>query len=425
MTTARRTCTRRAFLARSAAALPLLALPGRSFAAGQPPSERVRVAFSGIGWHGVNMLTKYAPYAAAVCDVDGGRLREAVAVVEKATGKPCPAVQDYRKLLDMKDVDAVFIGAPDHWHALQTVHACQAGKDVYCEKPLSYAIAEGRAMVAAARKYNRVVQTGSQQRSAAEFRTACELVRNGYLGKVRSILIGVPAPGFRGDPNAPDTTPPADLAYDLWVDPAPLKPYNPKRLYYNFRFYWDTGGGQLTNWGAHHIDIVQWALGHDGGCPLTVEAKARFRADKLYETPEWFDITYHYPGGTTVRCGQDHREGITFEGEKGALFVYRGKSESTPADILQQPLAAKDVRLPVSTEHFHNWLECIKSRQRPICDVEIGHRSATVCHLGNIAVRTGRTIRWDPAGEQVIGDREAAAMLSRTYRKPYELPSLA
>jgi predicted dehydrogenase len=367
------------------------------------------------------MLTKYARHAAAVCDVDGARLREAAAIVEKATGKPCPAVTDYRRLLDRKDLDALFLGTPDHWHALQTVQACQAGKDIYCEKPLSYAIAEGRAMVDAARRHRCVVQTGSQQRSAKEFRTACELVRNGHLGTVRAVRIGVPAPGFRGDPNQPDTAPPADFDYDLWLGPAPQRPYNAKRLHYNFRFYWDTGGGQLTNWGAHHLDIVQWAFGHDAGCPLTVEAKARFRADKLYETPEWFDITYHYPGGVTVRIGQDHREGLTFEAEKGTLYVYRGKFESTPPELIKQPPAAADVRLPVSTEHFDNWLECVKSRVRPICDVAIGHRSATVCHLGNIAVRTGRTIRWDPVAQEVVGNPEANRLLSRPYRAPWSL----
>jgi len=171
------------------------------------------------------------------------------------------------------------------------------------------------------------------------------------------------------------------------------------------------------------MDIVQWAFGHDAGCPLTVEAKGKFREDKLYETPEWFDIVYHYPGGTTVnlRSGPDHREGLTFEGEKGSLYVYRGKLESKPADLIKQLLAAKDVRLEVSTEHWDNWLDCIKTRQKPICAVEIGHRSATVCHLGNIAVRVGRKIAWDPAAEEVIGDRDANRLLLRPYRAPWTL----
>lgn len=414
--------SRRKFLARSAAALPICALPIRSFAA-DPPSERVRVGFIGIGWHGEAMLKKYAKHAAAVCDVDGGQLKLAQGIVGQGNGKSVPGFQDYRKVLDMKDVDAVFLGTPDHWHALQTIHACQAGKDVYCEKPLTHSIAEGRAMVQTARKLNRVVQTGSQQRSAAEFRTACELVRNGYIGKVHTVKIGVPGPGFRRDPNTPDTAPLADFDYDLWLGPAPQRPYNQKRLHYNFRFYWDTGGGQMTNWGAHHMDIVQWAFGHDAGCPLKVEAKAKFRQDKLYETPEWFDIVYHYPGGTTVnlRSGPDHKDGLTFEGEKGTIYVYRGKLESKPAELIKQQLASKDVRLEVSAEHWNNWLDCIRTRQRPICDVEIGHRSATVCHLGNIAVRTARTINWDPAAEECIGDRDANKLLLRPYRASWTL----
>src|SRR5688572_18935012 len=364
MKTPRRPLSRRQFLARSAAALPICALPIRSFAA-DPPSERVRVAFIGIGWHGEAMVKKYAKYAAAVCDVDAAQLKLGLGHVEKANGKPVPGFQDYRKVLDMKDVDAVFLGSPDHWHALQTIHACQAGKDVYCEKPLSHSIAEGRAMVAAARKHNRIVQTGTQQRSMAEFRTACELVRNGHLGKVHTVKAGSPPPGFRRDPNSPDTDPPKNFDYELWLGPAPYRPYNDKRLHYNFRFYWGTGGGQLTNWGAHHMDMVQWAFGHDAGCPLTVEAKARFHKDGLYETPEWFDITYHYPGGTTVRCGQDYTSGVTFEGEKGTMFVYRGKLESTAAELVKRPRGASEVRLPVSNEHFENWLECIKSRKTP------------------------------------------------------------
>jgi predicted dehydrogenase len=412
--------TRREFLVQSQGLLALLALsdPARS---AEPPSEALRVGFIGIGWHGKAMLARHLSHTVAVCDVDGSRLEEAREMVEKATGRKCGASTDYRHVLDRKDVDAVVLATPDHWHALQTVHACQAGKDVYAEKPLTHSIAEGRAMVAAARRHRRVVQTGSQQRSAPEFRTACELVRNGYLGKVHTIRVGIPAPGFRGAPDLPDSAPPAGFDYDLWLGPAPQRPYNAKRLHYNFRFYWDYGGGQLTNWGAHHLDIVQWALGHDGGCPLTVTGRARYRTDQLYETPEWFDLEYQYPGNVTVRCGQDHKLGITFEGEKGTIYVNRGELQSTPAELIKHSLRTKDVRLEVSRDHYDNWLECIKSRKTPICDVEIGHRSATVCHLGNLALRVGRKITWDPVKEEIVGDREAARLLSRSYRAPWDL----
>jgi len=325
-------------------------------------------------------------------------------------------------LLDRKDIDAVLITTPDHWHALQTVNACQAGKDVYCEKPLTLTIAEGRAMVNAARKHNRVVQTGSQQRSAKEFRTACEMVRGGAIGKVKNVLVGLPGVNFK-PPGVPDSAPPAELNYDLWLGPAPQRPYNEKRVHYLFRFFWDYSGGQQTNFGAHHLDIAQWGLDMDNSGPVSAEAKARFNKEGWYEVPEWTEINYRYASGVTMVCGQDQPGGTTFEGEKGVIHVNRGKLE---VRINGEKLApAKypkvDVKLYASDNHHKNWLDCIKSRAKPICDVEIGHRSATVCHLGNIAVRTGQAIAWDPEKEQIINNPEAAKMVEKAYRAPWKL----
>ena len=417
-----RPATRRGFL-QAGTLLSLSTLTYRgAFAADTPPSERVRIGFIGVGGQGKGNLKALLKNAVAVCDVDSKRLAEAASMVEKANSAAPVQAGDYRQLLDRKDIDAVLITTPDHWHALQTIHACQAGKDVYCEKPLTLTITEGRAMVNAARKHNRVVQTGSQQRSAKEFRTACELVRGGAIGKVKNVLVGLPGVNFKPPPVA-DGAPPAELNYDLWLGPAPLRPYNEKRVHYLFRFFWDYSGGQQTNFGAHHLDIAQWGLDMDGSGPVSAEAKARFNKDGWYEVPEWTEINYRYANGITMVCGQAQPGGTTFEGEKGVIHVNRGKLEVkiNGEKVAPANFPKVDVKLYASDNHHKNWLDCIKSRAKPICDVEIGHRSATVCHLGNIAVRTGQAIAWDPAAEQIINNPDAAKMVEKAYRAPWKL----
>lgn len=404
------------------AALPtIFAANTASAADSDSPNEQIRIGCIGVGNQGRGNMAQHLKNVVAVCEVDQVRLGQAKETVEKATEKTCAAYGDYRQLLADKNVDAVVITTPDHWHALMTIDACIAEKDVYCEKPLTLTIAEGQAMVRTARKHGRIVQTGSQQRSVERFRLACELIRNGRLGKIKTIRVGIPKVNFSG-PAVADSQPPAELDYDFWLGPAPLKPYNQKHVHYLFRFFWDYSGGQLTNFGAHHLDIVQWALGTDDTGPVAIEGKARYHAEGWFEVPEWFEITYKYASGATVLCGQDYKGGVTFEGEKGTLFVDRGKIITDPVEIADDTLTESDVRLYVSRNHHKNWLECIRSRQRPICDVEIGHRSATICHLGNIAVRSGRPITWDPAREEIVGDADAAKMLSRPYRKPWRLP---
>jgi len=402
-------------------ACPNIFLNKTKAATGSQPSEFIRIGFIGLGGQGNSNLNGLMKNAVAVCDVDKKHLESTKAKVEKANNRPCAAYGDYRKLLEDKSIDAVLIATPDHWHALATIHACEAGKDVYCEKPLSLTIAEGQAMVKAARRYQRVVQTGSQQRSDPKFRLACELVRSGRLGKIKTVRVGIAKVNFAGPP-VPDGEPPEELDYDFWLGPAPKRPYNKLRVHYNFRFFWDYSGGQMTNWGAHHLDIMQWGLGMDESGPVSAEAKARFHKDKWYEVPEWCEITYQYANGVTVICGPENKMGARFEGEKGTIYVNRGNLESTPEDLIEQPLTDKDVHLTVSKNHHQNWLECIKSRKRTICDVEIGHRSATVCHLGNIAIRTGRKINWDPAKQEIVGDAEASQRLSYAYRGPWSLP---
>jgi predicted dehydrogenase len=389
------------------------------------PNDRIRLGFIGLGGQGNGNLGGFlkSTDVVALCDVDSKRLGTAVEKVEKATGRKPAGYADYRKLLDDKTVDAVVISTPDHWHVLPAVHACMAGKDTYVEKPLTLTVAEGRVLANAAKKYGRVVQTGSQQRSNAKFRLACELVRNGRLGKIQTVKVGLPGVNFKGPP-VPDAEAPSELDFDLWLGPAPKVAYNPKHVHYNFRFFWDYAGGQMTNWGAHHLDIAQWGLGTDATGPVGVEAKARFHKAKWYEVPEWFEITYRYASGVTVICGQGLRSGTTFIGEKGSIFVNRGQLSSDPAEIIQETLQGNDERLYVSNSHHGNWLECVRTRKAPICDAEIGHRSATVCHLGNIAVRTGRALSWDPAKEQLANDAQAAALLSKAYRAPWALPEI-
>jgi predicted dehydrogenase len=417
---------RRQFLKSSVAASCLAAaplfVPARAFGA----NERVITGHIGVGGQGNANLKGFLKNAAAVCDVDQGRAAATAKTVEMA-GNKCEVFIDFRKLLERKDIDAVVISTPDHWHALTTIHACRAGKDVYCEKPLTLTIAEGRKMVEEARASKRVVQTGSQQRSAPEFRRACELVRNGALGKLQTILVGIPKCNHAGAPK-PDTAPPSGFDYDLWLGPAPERPYNENRVHYFFRFFWDYSGGQMTNFGAHHLDIAQWALGMDASGPVAVEGAGEFHPQKWHELTEKCRVTHTYADGTKVIVGQQESDipiGVTFIGSEGKLFVNRGRLTAEPQELADYQLKEGDVRLYESSNHHENFLACVKSRELPICDIEIGHRSATVCHLGNIAIRLGRKVQWDPAKEQFVGDDEANTWLSRPYRAPWTLAATA
>ncbi len=418
--------TRRQFLSQSASvATTIFAAPWIIPSSAFGSNERIVTGHIGVGGQGNSNLGAFLKLAspAAVCDVDKSHLAKTVARVEKETQKTCEAAGDYRKLLDRRDIDAIVISTPDHWHALTTIHACQAGKDVYCEKPLSLTILEGRKMVEAARKHERIVQTGSQQRSEACFRQACELVRNGRIGKLERVMVGLPNSNFEG-PTVPDSDPPAELNYDMWLGPAPRRPYNKNRVHYKFRFFWDYSGGQMTNFGAHHIDIAQWGLGMDNSGPVATEGTAKFHPEKWYEVTQACRVTHTYANGVILVVGQGENDcpgGVTFVGSEGSIFVDRGKINSTPEDIVKQPMTSSDERLYVSTDHHQNFLDCLKSRKLPICDVEIGHRAATICHLGNIALRLGRRIQWNPATERIVGDDEAAKWVSRPYRAPWAL----
>ncbi len=363
---------------------------------------------------------------AAVCDVDANHRDEAVSIVRERTGRRPAAYEDFRRVLDRKDIDAVVVVTPDHWHALICVAAMEAGKDIYCEKPLTLTIDEGRKMVAAARRYGTVFQTGSMQRSDLRFRQAVALVRNGKIGTLKTChtYIGAcPEAGWE-----PYTTPPAGLNWDFWLGPAPYVEYFPGRCHYQFRWFKAYSGGKLTDWGAHHNDQVQWALDMDTSGPVEVEGKGTFFERGPYDVPHRFDVIYRYANGVELHCHSDGENGVRYEGTDGWIFVNRGRIEASDPEILKidiDSLSHKVYNTGPSPDnwvnHYANWIECMETRRRCICDVEVGHRSCTVCHIGNIAIELGRPLRWDPAREEFVDDPAANRYLSRPMRPPWHL----
>lgn len=330
---------------------------------------------------------------------------------------------DYRDLVAHGDIDAVLVTTPDHWHALPAIAACRAGKDVYCEKPLSLTIAEGRAMANAARAHGRVFQTGSQQRSElGKFRLACELVQNGRIGKIKKIetRIGNPDGGgpFKNEP------PPEGLDWNLWLGQTPEVPYCKQRCHYQFRWWYAYSGGKMTDWGAHHNDVAQWALGMDNSGPVKVTAikGTQQGIENGYDCHRDFEVVFEYANGVPVHCMSAGENGVHFEGEKGWIFVSRGALKASDPKMINEPLGADAKRLLASPSHMGNFLENIKSRGRCCADVEIGHRSATVCHLGNIALRysMNKPLHWDPHAEQ-FHEYEANQYTRRHMRGPWHL----
>jgi hypothetical protein len=411
-------------------------VPAGVLAAGDRPgaNDRIGIGGIGVGRQGSGVVqgaagTKIARIV-AVADVNLKRARQFAAKFK------AEAYQDYRKLLERKDVDAIITATPDHWRALVCIHACQAGKDIYAEKPMTLTIREGRLMVQAVRKHGRVFQTGSQQRSDAACRLGCELVRNGRIGKIRRVIAAnYPSPWECGLPGQPV---PDGLDWDLWCGPTKVVPYHvdlytPRARpgWISFRPY---SGGEMTGWGAHGLDQVQWALGMDESGPTEVWTEgpkfnpptyaapdSQSRGNKICSVPKVF---FRYPGDIVMELGKGPGGGAIFLGEKGKITIDRGICKSEPEEIAKEPIRADEIHLVKSDDHIRNWLDSIKSRQRPVADVEIGHRSATVCHLGNIARWVGRRLRWDPVAEVFPGDAEANTYLDRARRKPYQLPEV-
>jgi predicted dehydrogenase len=424
--------TRRAFLQGTAAAAAPLLLGHAAFASDKKvaPSDRLTLGFIGVGTmnrgHLGWFLGQKDVQVLAVCDVDTTRREAAKKTVEdrygrdkKGTYKGCAACNDFREILKRPDIDAVVIATPDHWHAIPVLEACQAKKDIYCEKPLTLTIAEAKAMIDAVRKYGRVLQTGSQQRSSPEFRLAVELVRSGRIGKVQKVVVDVGDPSVPCD--LPGEKPEPGLDWDRWLGPAPLRPYNsvlsPRGVhphFPNWRNYREYSGGMMTDWGAHHFDIAQWGLGMDDSGPVEIIPPDDPKAKR--------GVRYVYANGVEVIHGSSG--GVRFVGTDGEITVNRGVLRSKPDKIVKEPLGAHDVHLYHSPGQQRDWLTCVRWRHKPICDVEIGARSVTVCHLGNLAYWNHRKLRWDPKKWVFVDGAGDNKWLDRERRAAYQLPKV-
>jgi len=361
----------------------------------------------------------------AVCDVDTTRrehYRQMVDDFYSTKGdqahRGCKATGDFRELLGRQEIDAVVISTPDHWHAENVIRAADAGKDIYCEKPLSLTIGEARAMVNAVRRNERVFQTGSMQRSDNAFYKGCSLVRNGLIGAVKEVYVSIGGPSKWCD--LPEEPMEPGLDWNLWLGPAPVRPYNsvlsPRGVhdhFPNWRSYREYSGGGMTDWGAHHFDIAQWGLGMDASGPVEVIPPGVQGADKL---------TYRYANGTVMYRGSlpDYRFGVVFVGEEGKVCVDRGRFKAEPESLGEVDLAKLPTQLYRSTNHYRDFVEAIRSRKPPICDVEVGARSVTVCHLGNLAYWNERALKWDPKSERFVGDAEANTWLDVEKRDPWK-----
>lgn len=387
-------------------------------------NDRIAVGAIGVGSR-ASLLLEQLPddgQIVALCDCN---LPRAEAFKAKQKGS-WPVYQDYCKLLERKDVDAVIVGTGEFQRVLPCIHACQAGKDIYAEKPLTLYIREGRVLVDAVRKYNRVFQVGTQQRSMAMNRIACELVRTGGLGQVKEVLArNYPGPEESPAGGLPEQPVPNGLNWDMWLNQAAFRPYNSQWMSIPWYGY-DFQGGDATNWGAHGIDQIQWGLGADGGGPVEMKPLTSGLNGK---------VEMRYPNGVPVRFVLDPgpHGGCIFVCENGKLEINRNKFTSNPKEIAIELLkkvdeAAEEKKWSDQTAlwqarwHMQNWLDCIRSREKPVADVEIGHRSVTVCHLLNITRRIGRPLKWDPEKEQFIDDVEANKLVNRPRRKGYELP---
>ena len=390
--------------------------------------DKITVGLVGVGKMGNGHLHSLLAHRdlqlVAVCDVWKDRLREAKERVENRYAEEkrsgvymgCSATTDFREMIDRKDIDAVLIATPDHWHAPISILAAKAGKDVYCEKPLTRSISEARVLADTVKRYGCVFQTGSQQRSSREFRLACEMVRNGRIGKVHTVHVNVGGPA--SDCDLPEEPLPEFLDWDLWLGPAPWRPYNatisPPSItgeWPRWRYYWDYSGGAMTDWGAHHFDIAQWGLGMDDTGPTEISPP------NGQDLPH---LSYQYANGILMYHGGG-REGVDFIGDKGRIMVNRGVLKTEPEGLDQIPIGPEEIHLYQSNNHLANWVDCMKTRASTICTAEIGCRSVTVCHIGNIAYRLKRPLRWDPVQECFPGDEEAYRFLSVPMRSPWRI----
>jgi len=399
-----------------------------------PASDRIVMAGIGFGMQGPSnmqaFLEKDEVQWVAVCDLDDKHLAEAQGIVNRKYGNTsCATYKDFRKLFARRDLDAVSIAVPDHWHTILAVSAAQAGLDIYGEKPLTHSLREGRALCDAVKRYGRVWQTGSWQRSVDNFYRACELVRNGRIGKVRRVEVGLPSGHYdfaRTFGQEKITPPPAGFDYETWLGPAPYSPYCTARVHMNWRWNMDYGGGQLMDWIGHHLDIAHWGMGYDYTGPVEVWGKGEWPTTGIYNSATRYWVETRYADGTPIILAGGYPEiqgGTKWIGEYGWIWVDRGAFETQPGNLVNEVIGPNEIKLYHSRDHYQNFLDCVKSRALTITPCEVAHRSASVGHLGVIAIETGHKIKWDPATETIIGDPDAERLLSRSYRKPWVLPS--
>ncbi len=417
------------------------------------PGNRIRIGAIGTGrisqGHDMPGVWKYNDARiVAVCDVDSKRSNDAKRLVEdqyrrRNIRQNVKTFGDYRELLLDKDIDAVLVSTPEHWHAKTVIDAALAGKDIYVQKPFSFTLTEGRKMCDIIQKTGRILQIGTQQRSMEQFRTACECVRNGRIGAVKNVNVGLPIdPAGDEEPEMPV---PPNLNYDMWLGSTPHVYYTEKRVHPQ-KDYSRPGWlrcdqfslGMITGWGVHHMDIVHWALGAEYTGPVEISGKAEYPAKGLWNVHGKYNVLLKYADGITVQICDEFPNGVRFEGSDGWIFVTRGDYQATGSDptasqsrnealqasdpkILSSGTDKEKIRLYKSADHHGNWLDCVRSRRAPITPAEVGHRSTSVCIVSYIAMKLGKTLRWDPARERFENDAEANAMLSRTQRKPYSI----
>jgi len=420
--------TRRTFLKRTAAiALPYAISSSALGAGGRPaPSERIVMGAIGVGGQGTRhvgggiwvqgggFLSKSEVQFVAVCDVNAQNRNNARNIVNKHYGNnDCAEYNDFRQLVAREDIDAVMVATPDHWHVLTSIAAVKAGMDVYCEKPLSLTIRQARELADMVKRYGRVFQTGTQQRSWHEFRFACELVRNGYIGEVKSITVNVGGPPLWSC-DAPAEPEPEWLDWNMWLGPAPWRPYTSKIAPGGWMAYRDYSGGEMTNWGAHMFDTAQWAMGMDESGPVEIIPP---------DGKDYKVLTYKYANGTIMTRDEIGKNvpGVLFTGSEGKIEVSRDHLVAWPEELIKQKIGPNEIHLYESKNHQDNFLECIRTRERPASDAEVGCRSVTVCHLGNIAYWLQRPLRWDPKKERFLNDQEADKMIARPMRAPWHL----
>ncbi|MEM7373975.1 MAG: Gfo/Idh/MocA family oxidoreductase [Bacteroidota bacterium] len=447
------TTNRRSFLKRSAMATSAIALSPSIIPASAlgrrsgrlAPSDRVVLAFIGAGNQAINdargFLRDERVQITTICDVNeqstgywqgsvAGRLPLSKTVDEAYAKKfdrnysGTKTYTDFREVLQLKDIDAVVIDTPDHWHSIPVMMAAAAGKDMYCQKPLSLTIAEGRAMSDAVHKYEVVFQTGSQQRSNRYFRRVCELVRNGRIGKLHTIRCGLPGgtPDFGKTGHLTDPIAvPKGFDYEMWLGPAPSAPYSPARTHVNFRWVLDYSGGQVTDWGGHHPDIAHWGMNTEKTGPVKIQnAKAQWADHPVWNTATEFYFECLYANGLKlIISSREEIGGVKFEGSEGYAWATRGNFGASSAEIYYSQLGETDTHLYKSDNHYRNFIDCVYSREEPIAPVETAHRSITVGHLGNIAMKLGEDLEWDPDKEQFVNNQAANQMLARPMRDPW------